>query len=48
MLFNHQIELPIKDGKEFPFFDYEKLLYRALLESGFLNNSPKLHSDDPK
>ena len=45
--FNHIISLPKKDGKEFPLFDYEKLLYRALLESGFLNNSPKLHSDDP-
>ena len=33
--------------KEFPLFDYQKLLYKALLEPGFLNNNPKLHSSDP-
>ena len=27
-------------------FEYEKLLHRALFEPGFLNNNPKLHSDD--
>ena len=43
----HIIGLPKKDGKEFPFFDYEKLLYKALFEPGYLNSSPKLHSSDP-
>jgi hypothetical protein len=28
--FNHIIGLPRKDGKEKPFFDYEKMLYLAL------------------
>jgi hypothetical protein len=45
--FNHIISLPKKNGIEFPLFDYQKLLYRALLEPGFLNSSPKLHSVDP-
>ena len=30
-----------KDGKEFPLFDFEKLLYKALLEPGFLNSYPR-------
>lgn len=45
--FNHLISLPKKDGKEYPLFDYEKLLYKALLEPGYLNSNPKLHSTDP-
>jgi hypothetical protein len=45
--FIHLISLPKKDGKEFPLFDYEKLLYKALLKPGYLNSSPKLHSVDP-
>jgi hypothetical protein len=27
-------------------FDYEKMLYRALVEPGFLNSNPKLHTHD--
>ena len=43
----HIIGLPKKNGKEYPLFEYEKLLYKALLEPGYLNNNPKLHSSDP-
>ena len=39
--------MPKKDGIEFPLFDYEKLLYKALFEPGFLNSNPKFRSDDP-
>jgi hypothetical protein len=28
---NHIVGLPVKDGKEYPLFDYEKLLYDSLL-----------------
>ena len=28
---NHVVGLPLKDGKEFPLFEYEKLLYDSLL-----------------
>ena len=45
--FNHIISMPKKNGIEYTLFDYEKLLYKALFEPGFLNNSPKLRSDDP-
>jgi hypothetical protein len=45
--FNHIISLPKKNGIECPMFDYEKLLYKALLEPGYLNSHPKLHSADP-
>ena len=31
MLFNHVCGLPTKDKKEYPMFDYEKLLYDSLL-----------------
>ena len=34
----HIIGLPKKDGIEKPFFDYEKMLYLALLEPGYINN----------
>ena len=37
--FNHIIGLPKKDGKRKPLFDYETMLYRALLKPGFLNSS---------
>jgi hypothetical protein len=46
--FNHIISLPKKNGIEYPMFDYEKLLYKALLEPGYLNSDPKLHSADPR
>ena len=29
--FNHVFGLPTKDGKEYPLFDYEKILYDSLL-----------------
>lgn len=38
--FNHTIGLPRKDGIEKPMFDYEGMLYRALLEPGYLNSIP--------
>ena len=31
--FNHAVGLPVKDKKEFPLFDYEKLLYDTLMSS---------------
>ena len=31
--FNHVVGLPTKDHKEFPLFDYEKLLYDTLMSS---------------
>ena len=40
--FNHIIGLPRKDGVLKPFFDYEKMLYMALLEPGYLNGPPSL------
>jgi hypothetical protein len=45
--FNHIIGLPRKDGIEKPLFDYEKLLYRALLVPGCLNSDPSLRQSDP-
>ena len=45
--FNHIIGLPKKDGIEKPIFDYEKLLYDALLRPNFLNSIASLHSHDP-
>jgi hypothetical protein len=45
--FNHIIGPPKKDGIEKPFFDYQKLIYRALFEPGYFNSDPKLHSSDP-
>jgi hypothetical protein len=45
--FNHIIGLPRKDGIEKPLFDYELLLYRALLEPGYLNSVTTMHSQDP-
>jgi hypothetical protein len=38
--FNHIIGLPKKDGKRLPLFDYEGLLYAALVEPGYLNSNP--------
>jgi hypothetical protein len=35
--FNHIIGLPTKDGLEKPIFDYQELLYEALLSSDFCN-----------
>lgn len=33
---------------EKPLFDYEKLLYNALLIQGFLNSDPKFRSNNPE
>jgi hypothetical protein len=38
--FNHVVGLPRKDGTEKPIFDYEKLLYNALVIPGYLNSYP--------
>ena len=38
--FNHIIDLPRKDGIEKPLFDYEKMLYDALLISQYHNHPP--------
>jgi hypothetical protein len=35
--FNHIIGLPTKDGLEKPIFDYQELLYEALLSPDFCN-----------
>lgn len=35
--FNHIIGLPMKENKEKPMFDYEKLLYDSLLIPDFYN-----------
>jgi hypothetical protein len=45
--FNHIIGPPKKDGVEKPFYDYEKLLYNALLVPDYLNSDPKLRTHDP-
>jgi hypothetical protein len=44
--FNHTIGLSRKDGIEKPFFDYERLLYKALLTRGYLNSAPSLTFSD--
>jgi hypothetical protein len=36
--FNHIIGLPTKDGVQKPLFDYERMLYKALTESSYLNS----------
>ena len=41
----HIIGLPKKDGKEYPLFEYERMLYRALVEPGYLNSYPAGKSD---
>jgi hypothetical protein len=43
--FNHIIGLPRKDGIQKPMFDYERLLYDALIRPGYMNNSPRPTSD---
>lgn len=35
--FNHIIGLPQKNGKEYPIFNYEQMVIRALMESSYLN-----------
>ena len=43
---NHTVGLPTKDGAEKPMFDYEKILYDALLTPGYLNSNPKSLTND--
>ena len=38
--FNHIIGLSKKYGKRNPMFDYEVMLYKALLHPGYLNSDP--------
>ena len=38
--FNHIIGLPKKDGKPKPLWDYEGLLYKALVDARYLNSHP--------
>ena len=42
------IGLPRKDGIRKPLFDYEGILYKALIQPGYLNSDPALHSNDPR
>jgi hypothetical protein len=42
--FNHIIGLPRKDGKRKPLFDYEGMLFRALLKPGYFNSYPSAKS----
>jgi hypothetical protein len=35
----HIIGLPTKNGVQMPMFDYERMLYRALIEPGYLNGT---------
>jgi hypothetical protein len=44
--FNHMIGLPRKDGRRKPLFDYEGMLYRALLKPGYLNSYPSVKQHD--
>jgi hypothetical protein len=39
--FNHIIGLPSKNGKEYPMFDYEHMMYKALMDNPFLNSDIK-------
>jgi hypothetical protein len=41
----HIIGPPKKDGKEMPIFEYERQLYRALVEPGYLNSYPRSKPD---
>jgi hypothetical protein len=45
--FNHIIGLPTKDRVQKPLFDYERQIYKALLEPGYLNSVASMHSQDP-
>jgi hypothetical protein len=44
--FNHIIGLPRKNGKEYPMFDYEYLLYKALMLPGYLNSPAGVSKKD--
>jgi hypothetical protein len=44
--FNDIIGLPRKNGKRKPLFDYEKMLYMALLRPGYFNSYPSTKSKE--
>ena len=46
--FNHIIGLPSKNGESKPMFDYEKMLYNAMMEPTYLNtfHSPSRRTDN--
>ena len=45
--FNDVLGLPKKDGKEFPLFDYEYMIYKALTQDSYLNGrSPTLEEEE--
>ena len=46
--FNHIIGLPRKDGIEKPMFDYERILYKALVDPKYLNTNPAIPQDNPE
>lgn len=46
--FNHIIGLPKKDGKEFPLFDYENIVYKALTQDSYLNNRSPTQEEEEK
>ena len=41
--FNHIVGLPVKDGKQYPLFDYEKILYDSLLKESTNDNFKNKH-----
>jgi hypothetical protein len=45
--FNHIIGLPTKDRVRKPMFDYERELYKALLEPDYFNSNASMRSQDP-
>jgi hypothetical protein len=46
--FNHIIGLPRKDGIEKPMFDYERILYKALVDPKYLNTNPAIPQDNSR
>lgn len=40
--FNHILGLPKKNGKEYGMFDYELILYKALMENPYLNSNVEI------
>jgi hypothetical protein len=46
--FHHIIGPPMKYGKEFPLFDYENLVYKALIQDSYLNNRSPTPEEEEK
>jgi hypothetical protein len=46
--FNHVIGLPQKNGKEYPLFDYEFMVYKALTYYSYLNNRSPTPEEEEK